>query len=155
MRLCYRIALSCHANLKGVGGLYADGRWHSQGRSIVYAAETRSLAALDVLVNLDLPPELTPENYVIMEIAVPKNVSLRRLRLTKKLVGWNKKHGEVICRQVGDAWLQKQDAAILEVPSVVVPEEKNLLINPAHPDAQCVKIMNISSFSFDARLLKF
>lgn len=152
MRFCFRIARASHADLTGNGGLYGDGRWHSRGRPVIYTSVNRALAAMEVLVNLDLPVGWIPGDYVLMEIAIPEGVSIRCLRLTKQLDGWNGPNGESVCRAVGDDWLGKGTTAALEVPSAVIPEERNLIINPNHPDARLLKIKSIRNFTFDARL---
>jgi RES domain-containing protein len=149
-RLCRRP----HADLRGEGGLRADGRWHRRGRPVVYAAETAALAALDVLVHLDLSPELLPADYVLLRIAWRPDVAITELGVDDLPAGWAAAEGAAACRELGDAWLRRGTTALLRVPSAIVPVERNLLLNPRHPDRTLFQVVRIEPFSFDSRLLQ-
>jgi RES domain-containing protein len=149
-RLCRRP----YADLGGRGGERADGRWHRRGRPIVYAAESPALAVLEVLVHLDLPPELLPADYVLMEIAWRQKIGVAELASDDLPAGWATAAGVVACRNLGDAWLRDGSSALLRVPSAIVPVEHNVLLNPRHPDRTAFEVARIEPFSFDPRLLK-
>ncbi len=148
-----RIARAPHADLDGRGGEYANGRWHTKGQRIVYCSATASLAILEILVHLDLPPELMPDDYVRMEIAVPDDVEVRAIESDDLAKGWRDADGETKCRFLGDAWLASRESAVLMVPSSIIPVERNALINPLHSDSKRISLEEIHPFAFDERLL--
>lgn len=140
----YRLARAPFAALDGEGARLYGGRWNSPGRPLVYAAASPSLAVLEILVHLDLPPELVPSDYRLLTIEVPDELPLARLEAIPP--------DPVACRAAGDAFLQAAADPALSVPSVVVPQERNLLINPAHPLAAGLRTIRNEPFAIDARL---
>jgi RES domain-containing protein len=118
-RLCRRP----YADLSGEGARIFGGRWNSSGKAVVYLAEHPALAMLEVRVHLDLPFELLPDDFVFMRVALPD-------RLVVTIDGT--RHGTVAA---GDAWLVGGRSAAMRVPSVLVPNAWNILVNPAHPGA--------------------
>ena len=140
----YRLARAPFAALDGEGARLYGGRWNSSGRPLVYTAASPSLAVLEILVHLDLPPELVPSDYRLLTIEVPDELPLARLEAVPA--------EPAACRAAGDAFLQDGQFAALSVPSVVVPQERNLLLNPAHPLAAGVRTIRNDPFAIDARL---
>lgn len=148
--LAFRITRRPHADLEGTGGLYAAGRWHSRGRPIVYAADSRALAILEALVHTD--PEDLPDDLVLLTLEAPDDLAREEVAPATLPGDWC----EIMsaeCRLIGDAWLSRMNAPLLLVPSVVAPEEHNILLNPAHPDAASIRILYRQDFLFDSRLL--
>jgi RES domain-containing protein len=148
--LLWRLTRRPHADLSGRGGELADGRWHSRGRPVVYCASSVALAVLEVRVHLDLPFELLPDDYALMRIAAPDALSLQTIAAQDLPVGWRQR--EDLCRALGDTWLKERSTALLSLPSAIVEVERNLLLNPRHPDAHEVSIDEIVSFPWDERL---
>ena len=140
----YRLARAPFAALDGEGARRYGGRWNSPGRPLVYAAASPSLAVLEILVHLDLPPELVPSDYRLLTIEVPDALPMAHLEAVPA--------DPAACRAAGDAFLQDGGFAALSAPSVVVPQERNLLINPAHPSAASVRTVRNEPFAIDARL---
>lgn len=140
----YRLARAPFAALDGEGARLYGGRWNTPGRALIYAAASPSLAVLEILVHLDLPPELVPDDYRLLTIEVPDDLPLKRLETIPA--------DPAACRAAGDAFLQDGSRAALAVPSVVVPQEHNLLINPAHPLAGQIRTIQNAPFAIDARL---
>jgi RES domain-containing protein len=135
-RLCRRP----YADLSGEGGRLYAGRWHDTGRPIIYTATEPALAVLEVRANLDLPFALLPDDYVLMRL---------------EAAAMHPEHIPSLPpnpRDFGNAWLTSRRSALLQVPSVVVPQASNMLINPLHPDAAHLSIADIIPFAFDARL---
>jgi RES domain-containing protein len=146
----FRITKAPYADLSGKGGLSYPGRWHSRGRPIVYTAASRALSMLEVLVHTD--PEGVPDDLVLLTIDVPDNLAIREITLEALPEDWTEPlHPQTMA--IGDRWLRAQDTPVLRVPSVLVPEESNLLINPLHPDAAAIEIRAQRDFAFDERLL--
>lgn len=113
---------------------------------MVYTAATPSLAVLEVLVHLDLPPELIPDDMVLLTIDIPDDAPLRDFDDTPA--------EDDACRQAGDAFLDAGDTLGLRVRSVVVPQEVNLLLNVRHADMARVRVIGTEPFRFDPRLLR-
>ncbi len=107
---------------------------------MVYTASTAALALLEVRVHLDLPFDLLPADYVLMEIDLAD--------LAIETVDTIPADPAVF----GDAWLTERRTAVLQVPSLIVPESANLLLNPAHPQAAAAGTAGIRDFVFDRRL---
>ena len=149
--ILYRIA---HCNyikdLTGTGARLYGGRWNSEGKSMVYLASSRALAVLEVLVHL--PPLLLPTNFCLAEIEVPENSTLTLD--TKSLPdNWQDASPPAELKQLGNQFIKETKYLMMKVPSSVVPEEYNYLLNPWHPDIKKVNILNAHPFSFDDRLM--
>ncbi len=141
--------ISRHRDLNGTGGLRAPGRWHDTGHPIVYLAETPAAALLEVCVHTtanDVPPDFTLLRIEGPDLRVP-SIQL------KDLPGQWREKAE-ITRAIGTAWLNKAQAPLLRVPSALVPETANYLLNPRHKDAARFAITQIIDYPFDARLKK-
>lgn len=149
----WRLCKARHKSLYGVGGEYAEGRWHAKGQRIVYAASSASLAVLENLVHLDLPPNLLPDDYVLLEMDIPNDVSAKRVPADSLALGWDAPDG-MIARAYGSRWLESEASAVLLVPSAILPEEGNVLVNSRHPDAAQIRVTADRPFRFDPRLLK-
>lgn len=139
--VCWRIARNAYADLSGYGDFLVGGRWNAPGRPVVYAASDASLAVLEVRVHLDLPPDLIPDDYVLMRIETTAPLSIERVDVAPAAP-----------RAFGDDWLASGRTAVLDVPSAIVPESRNLLINPAHSEAKAFAITEKRPFGFDSRL---
>jgi RES domain-containing protein len=147
----WRIARGCYAPLDGEGARRVGGRWNSAGRPLVYTAQTAALAVLEVLVWTD--PENVPEDLRLFEIEVPDDASFTSVEPRTLPADWTEP-GSPACIEVGDRWLAAGESLALQVPSAVLPEERNLLVNPRHPEAVRVRVVDSRPFSFDLRLLR-
>lgn len=130
--------------LDGAGGLYAAGRWHNAGSRIVYFGATPAIVALEKLAHID--PQLFPTDLVLARFE--GNIS------AEDLTDFDPRylHDAAKTRARGEAFLKSLTACISRVPSVVVPEETNLLFNPLHADASKIKLASARPFTFDSRL---
>lgn len=143
--IVHRLAKAAHVALDGEGARLYGGRWNTPGRSLVYTAASPSLAVLEILVHLDLPPELLPTDYRLLTIEVPDDAQFEQLDVTPP--------DAEACTRIGDGFLHRAEGLGLSVPSVVVPQERNLLINPGHPAAPQIRVLRLEPFAFDPRLL--
>jgi RES domain-containing protein len=139
--------ISNYADLSGIGGLRAAGRWHSQGRRIVYLADHPSSALLEMLVHMDR--DLIPATYQLLRIVIPADITI-------EIAGglpsdW--RTAMMASREIGDRWLDRSSSVLLQVPSAISQEGHNFLFNPAHPEATKVTVAEIFHAPFDARLL--
>jgi RES domain-containing protein len=144
--------VSNYTSLDGAGGIYSAGRWHTKGQPIIYCSEDPSTALLETLVHLEIDSEDRPESFQVLKIQSKQTVSVERIDPKKLTEGWTQDLTE--SRRVGDAWLRSARTLILEVPSVLVPERRNFLINPAHPEMKRLKIIARYSHPFDARFFR-
>lgn len=147
----FRLCRAPYSALDGEGARRYGGRWNSTGRSVVYASATISLAALEYLVHLDAAD--APSDLVAVTIEIPELIALDRVLVPDLPFGWNEYLDVNACRQIGDAWLTAAAVPILAVPAAPVPSEWNYLINPSHPQATNIRIVNEQPFHFDPRLL--
>jgi RES domain-containing protein len=143
--------ISSHSTLDGRGGLNASGRWHTEGRRIVYLAETPAGALVEVLVHLELDPAHFPKSYRLLKAEAPESLPARTITPSELLGNWIS--DQITARTVGDEWLASKITALLRVPSVIVPETFNVLLNPEHADAARVQVLWHEEYPWDARLL--
>jgi RES domain-containing protein len=136
----WRICRRPFADLSGDGARLYGGRWNTPGRPLIYAAETAALAVLEVRVHLDLDWDMLPDDYVLVAID------------TAAIVAETINEPPDDPRVIGDAWIESRRSALLRVPSWIVPESYNVLINPTHPAALSIQIGSIRPFQFDQRL---
>ncbi|WP_431860509.1 RES family NAD+ phosphorylase [Azospirillum sp.] len=141
--------ISNYADLQGVGGLRAGGRWHSRGRPVVYLADSAAGALLEVLVHLEVAtPDALPDTYQLLTVEVEDTVV--PVDCPPLPADWPAREG--VTRGVGDAWLAAGRSALLRVPSAIVPDVHNVLLNPLHPDAGKATIIAVRTVPFDRRL---
>jgi RES domain-containing protein len=141
--------ISNYADLSGGGGLQAAGRWHTRGKRIVYLADHPASALLEMLVHMDR--DVIPATYRLLRIVVSETAAMDKVGIDALTSDWRTQ--PALTRQIGDQWLDQSSTALLQVPSVIVPLGKNFLLNPAHPDAAKVTIIDVVNAPFDPRLL--
>ncbi|MDP9114183.1 MAG: RES family NAD+ phosphorylase [Acidobacteriota bacterium] len=126
------------------GSLRFAGRWNPAGTPILYASTALSLACLELLVHLS--PEQIPLDYVYTAAEIPANPSAHEF------------HGSLrdseVTRRYGHAWVTSQNSLAIYVPSVIIPVEFNVLLNPIHAEFQTVQWDASKPFAFDSRLLR-
>lgn len=125
-------------------------RWNSKGVYVIYTASSRALACLENLVHRS--GEGLHSRFRIVEIEIPDSVSIQKRESGQLPAEWYKPEQYHICRQIGDQWIEQGESLLLEVPSSIIREETNVLINPHHPEFKEVKISDIREFRFDERL---
>jgi RES domain-containing protein len=116
---------------------------------MVYTAESRSLAALEILTQIHGEP---PEDAYVLIAAIFPAKALTRLDLAELPRNWTTYPPPPTLRILGDRWIANGTSLVLEVPSVVIPAERNFLINPQHPDFPSLQIAIPEPFTFDPRL---
>lgn len=145
----YRIVQSRWAEsaLDGEGAMKYGGRWNAPGLPAVYLAESRALAALEILVHA--PREALRLEWQVIEVDVPGEWIED---LEKPPLGWRDQPVSDPARGVGNAWLRALQMPALRLPSVIVPEESVLLLNPLHPKVAKLRSSGPTVFSFDPSL---
>ena len=148
--ILYRIANCKYINsLDGIGARLYGGRWNSKGHAMVYTASSRALAVLEVLVHL--PPLLIPDNFCLAEIKIPESKILD-IAINTLPANWKDISSPAELKQIGNQFLKNGQYLAMKVPSSVVEQEFNYLLNPAHPLISKIKV-NSLPFNFDDRLL--
>jgi RES domain-containing protein len=148
----WRIVKDRHAPFAftGEGARRVNGRWNSAGVAMVYTSEHKSLAILETLVHV---PATIPILYKAFRIEFPDEL-VEHLPFKMLPDDWQIEPPTYSTRRIGSEWIHKSRSAILAVPSAIVPEELNYLLNPAHPEFAKIHIGKPTNFAFDARLLK-
>lgn len=139
--------------LEGVGAVLSSGfRWNSLHTRLVYTAESRALSMLEVSVHLDWSEDLPNDRYYI-EIDIPDNMLILEVQNEDLPTGWDAKPPARITQYIGDTFVRQHEAAVLKVPSAIVPFEYNYLINPLHPDSKRIRVTRTARMSFDRRFV--
>jgi RES domain-containing protein len=147
----WRICRAAHRALDGEGARLYGGRWNAEGAPAVYTSASLALAALEYLVHID--PVDVPDDLLAMSLDVPDNAAALVVTVAQLPRGWRRLPDHPACVRIGVRWLAEGTALLLRVPSVVVPEETNVLINPGHPRAKDLRVVSTRPFAFDPRLL--
>jgi RES domain-containing protein len=143
--------ISNHQSLNGEGGRRAPARWHSGGEPIVYLAASAAGALLEILAHLELTEVSAPRTYTLLRISVPDRLKIPTLTPPE---GENWKADEALTRKLGDAWLKSRESALALVPSSILPDTFNYLLNPLHPDATRIAIAEVHTAILDPRLVR-
>lgn len=146
----YRVVLveSAERAYDGAEAREKGGRWSSPGASVVYAAGSLALALLEALVHLD--PLARSKELAAVRARIPATV--RVAECTRPPRSWDRRPPGCPSRLVGMRWLRSGRCAVLSVPSVIVPSERNYLIAPEHPDFGRIEISPPTPFCLDPRL---
>jgi RES domain-containing protein len=142
----WRLARRTFAALDGEGARLYGGRWNRVGQPVVYAAQNLSLAILEVIVHLELALELFPPDYVKIEIDIAADIAVERVSMLP--------HTASAMLELGAQWYEAGKTAVLTVPSVIVTEECNVLLNPGHRDFAKVRRARPRPFRLDTRLVE-
>ncbi len=154
MKTLWRIAAVTPAytadDMSGASSSMSGGRWNSKGVPMVYTGESIALTVLETLVHIRTGG--LPLNRYLVEILIAPPVWQRRTVLNKAPVGWDAQPWGFPSMAAGNAWKAANVSALMVVPSVVVPEENCVLINPDHPDAATLQVRMVRKWMYDARL---
>jgi len=142
--------ISNYESLAGDGGLLYSARWHTAGHRIVYLAESPAGAMIEALAHLELDESDWPRSYRLMQVEYPENLRIETLKPTPAK-SW--KTSLAATRRLGDDWLRSRRAALARVPSAILPETWNVLLNPDHSDAKHVRVVRTMRAEYDPRLL--
>lgn len=138
--------------LKGIGAALSEGfRWNSANTNLVYTAESRALATLEIAVHLDLISDLPTDRFYV-ELFIPDEIEILDLPLESLPEGWDSKPPLLETQYIGDDFVLQNQALVLRVPSSIIPQEYNYLINPNHPEIKKITIISTEKLVFDHRL---
>jgi RES domain-containing protein len=148
----YRLARRVFKNdLKGVGAEKFGGRWNNIGVPLLYTCQHRSLAVLEVAAHMQL--NQMPIDFYMIEIEIPDN-DIRIVTEPQLPYKWMENPHNGLTQSFGDAFVRGNKFLAMRVPSAIVKQEFNLLINPNHNQANKIEIINSYPFALDGRLLR-
>lgn len=152
MRTVWRITTSRFAAtaFSGEGARLYGGRWNPKGLALVYTAESRALALLEMMVQ-DAPLRA---RYVLIPAQWPETVSVTSVELADLAPDWRRLDRRYALQRIGRDWLAGGHSAVLAVPSAVVPAERNYLLNPEHPDFARIIMGEPEALDTDFRLMR-
>lgn len=137
----------------GAGAKAIGGRWNRRGHAVVYASSSIALACLETVVHLKTGG--LPLNRYLVKLEIPREAWARRIEhdASSLPVGWDALPEGRVSLDAGDAWLAQSASPVMVVPSAIVPEETNILVNPVHPLSRAVKVAKVRRWHYDPRLL--
>lgn len=139
------------AAFSGEGARLFGGRWNSPGVPLIYAAESKSLAVLEILVHLESPDLL--QKFVLFEIKVEEALATH-IDPASLPENWREDPPPLAAQRIGNDWAESARSAVLRVPSAIVTGEFNFLLNPRHPDFGRLQIGSPQSLLLDPRLAR-
>jgi RES domain-containing protein len=142
------------AVLSGEGARLGGGRWNYPGVPVVYGSETLSLAALELFVHFVRKDIVIGKALVAIPITVPDNVGVTDVLTADLKTGWDSSPPSDSTRDIGTKWIRDGLSAVLRVPSAIIPEEHNYVMNPGHADFAKITAGPPRPFSLDARMWK-
>jgi len=139
-------------DLSGEGARLFGGRWNKKGDAMIYFSEHLSLCVLELLAHMDY--QFINNAYSFIEAEIPEKLLSELTQPMKVSADWRSNPPISQTQDYGSQWLQKQEQLALKVPSAVLPEAWNILINPKHQFVDQLKIVRTEPLRLDARLLK-
>ncbi len=150
--IVYRIARTGHIrDMSGIGARIHGGRWNPKGVSMLYASKSRALAALELYANR--ARVITLKGLRLATIIIPDTATMKEITPADLPVGWNRYPAPVELSNIGAQWVAAGETLVLAVPSALVHQERNYLINPGHPEMVRVRMGEVEEYTFDRRLL--
>lgn len=153
MNALWRIALETPTytarDMSGAGARITGGRWNSKGIPVVYCSTSIALATLETVYYLRAGA--LPFNRYLMRVDIPDALWAARQTLDLPPGGWDAIPAGMSSRAAGDGWIAAGASALLLVPSVIVPDEYNVLMNPRHADAGAISASTVKRWIYDPR----
>ncbi len=134
----------------GEGSRITGGRWNHKGIAVVYASESIALSALEKFVNFGQRGKYL--KFALTKAEIPLNIIIDVKEIKDLPPDWRKYPPPRSTQDLGTAWVKEGASAVLKIPSVIVPEEFNYILNVSHPDFKMIKTYDPVSFSFDSRM---
>jgi len=148
----FRIAIEKYANALHASGRPA--RWNEKNQFVLYTGSSRSLCALELLVRRASIKGIIPYKIMLIDLKITQK-QIQKIKLKDLGDNWRTTGAYPELREMGSNWYKSQDSLILSVPSAVIPQEENYIINTTHPDfAKSTKLSETEDFLWDERLLR-
>jgi RES domain-containing protein len=136
----------------GEGARRFGGRWNHRGTRVVYVSDSLALAALETFVHLG--PVHVGLLFATFLLEIPDDVAVESVPIASLPPTWRLEPAPDGSKDVGSSWVKSERTAVLEVPSVIVPIQRNYVLNVSHPDFRKVVITQRDDFTFDPRMWK-
>lgn len=151
--IVYRASKNNYSDdLSGEGSRLAGGRWSSKGVPMVYTAENKALCMFELAVHVSM--DSIPTNYKIVKIEISHSASIKKISIKNLPSDWRVLPYSNSTQQIGNDFIKRNKELVLKVPSAVVSDSFNYLINPKHKDIGLVKIIDKENIDLDSRILK-
>jgi RES domain-containing protein len=151
--IVYRLCRKVYADdLSGRGAELNGGRWNGKGTAMIYTSASRALCMVEIIVHI--PAGIIPRDFYLVSISIPDDINISTIELKNLPENWNRNPIPASTKKIGNKFISAQEALVLKVPSAIVKDEWNYLINPSHQDSKGLKIIAAEPFSFDGRLFK-
>ncbi len=149
----WRVVKVKHAShaFDGEGSRLYGSRWNSPGVKIVHVSETLSLAILEIVAHLQSSTPLP--QYVVFTVAFDKSL-VERIEMAELPTDWRASPPPSAVQQIGDLWVRRASSAVLEVPSALIPHERNYVLNPSHPAFTRLVISARMPLDVDSRVFR-
>ena len=152
--IVYRIGKTKHADdLSGEGSKLFGGRWNHKLTPCIYTSESRALAVLEYTVNINI--EEIPRALSITSIEIP-SAAIQIITEAALPGNWKRVPAPSSTKDFGTQLLKagagKKGKSILKIPSSVISEEYNYILNPLHTESNFFKIVDIQDFVYDVRI---
>lgn len=146
--LLYRITRDKYSkDLSGQGASIVGGRWNKKGTSLLYASTSLPLAVLETSVHLI--KDLNIRDFVVVQYVIPSNMHIDTIYESDLPSNWKDIPHNSFTQEFGTEWIEKEETCILSVPSVILPSERNFLLNPNHNNYKHLTINKIDPIAFD------
>lgn len=151
--MVYRLCRKAYANdLSGRGAELNGGRWNGKGTAMIYTSVARALCMVEIMVHI--PAGIIPKDFYLVSISIPDDIDISAIGPKDLPENWDRHPIAASIQKIGNDFISAQKALVLKVPSAIVKDEWNYLINALHQDFKAVKIIATEPFSFDTRLFK-
>jgi RES domain-containing protein len=153
MAFVWQLAPTIHArSLDGEGNRIMGARWNSPGHGVVYTCANLSLSVLEAYVHIPASLRRTLPDFEAVRLSIPDDGGTTEIGIGEFEAMLSAADPHAACRAAGDRWIAEGQNLILAAPSAIVPEEQNVMLNPAHPHMRDVAIVSRRRFHFDTRL---
>lgn len=152
--ILYRISLLTNSwDKSGLEAARLGGRWNSKGRPAIYASTSLSLALLELYVRFG--GLHSQDKWVITEFELPIDIQLESWSADELPMGWNMAQFPHVAQHLGDRFLEKNECVGVMVPSVLIPQETHVMLNPMHPDMSGIHIIGVEEMGKDLRITRY
>ena len=138
--------ISTYASLDGSGGLRVSGRWHSKGHPVVYCSQNPRTVLLETLTHFGIDEEDRLDNFRVLKVEGPDLLFQETIDSSTLQEGWERDF--TISQPIGDRWLSEGRTCLLKVPSVLVEDRFDVLLNPLHFEAKMLQIASAYKHEF-------
>ena len=150
--IVYRIGKTKHArNLTGEGARLNGGRWNHKLTPCLYTSESRALALLEYSVNVNIDD--IPHTLSITTLEIPDSIILQ-LTIASLPRNWRESPAPTATKDFGTDLLKNASHPVIKIPSAIIPEEFNYILNQLHRDSAAFRVIDVADFVYDVQIKK-